>query len=121
MSRFMREISGELGEWWKEHAQKEVQRLLRDDLDNLEIEEDGAAKWKSNGSYLMSDTVEQFLYGGIQISAEATARKREEELKEFVKNYRPSVPTEEEMYEMRAAFGAGAVVVDVISGQRIQL
>ena len=33
-------------------------------------------------------------------------------------NYRPSA---EEQYEMRAAFGAGKTVVDVITGQKYQL
>ena len=46
--------------------------------------------------------------------------KREAQTAEFLASYRHEV-TEEERTEMRAAFGTGATVVDIISGKRIRL
>ena len=84
-------------------------------------EEDGAAKWKSSGNYLPADVVEKLTFAGADFfSAEATAKKREAQTAEFLANYRHEV-TEEERSEMRAAFGPGATVVDIISGKRIRL
>ena len=54
MTRFAREWNGELGAFWQKNAHEEAARLLAQ-RDNIEVEEDGAAKWKSNGSYLPAD------------------------------------------------------------------
>ncbi len=42
-------------------------------------------------------------------------------IREYRKARENYVPSAEEMYEMQAAFGPGAVVVDVITGQRFQV
>ena len=51
MTRFAREWNGELGAFWQKNAHEEAARLLAQ-RNNIEVEEDGAAKWRSNGSYL---------------------------------------------------------------------
>ena len=120
MTRFAREWNGELGAFWQKNAHEEAARLLAQ-RDNIEVEEDGAAKWKSSGNYLPADVVEKLTFAGADFfSAEATAKKREAQRAEFLANYRHEV-TEEERSEMRAAFGPGATVVDIISGKRIRL
>ena len=120
MTRFAREWNGELGAFWQKKAHEEAARLLAQ-RDNIEVEEDGAAKWKSSGNYLPADVVEKLIFAGAGLfSAEATPARREAQTAEFLANYRHEV-TEEERSEMRAAFGSGATVVDSISGKRIRL
>ena len=89
------------------------------------IDENGAACWKSNGHYIMDDMIEKMQAAGCEFNAEATRKAREEQNDKFCAEYtRKQVnrkPSAEEMFEMRAAFGAGAIVVDVISGRKIQL
>ena len=120
MTRFAREWNGELGAFWQKNAHEEAARLLAQ-RDNIEVDVDGAAKWRSNGSYLPADVVEKLIFAGADFfSAEATAAKREAQTADFLANYRHEV-TEEERSEMRAAFGSRATVVDIISGKRISL
>ena len=103
MTRFAREWNGELGAFWQKNAHEEAARLLAQ-RDNIEVEEDGAAKWKSSGNYLPADVVEKLTFAGADFfSAEATAKKREAQTAEFLANYRHEV-TEKERTEMRAAF-----------------
>ena len=54
---------------------------------------------------------------------EATAAKREAQTAAFLDSYRKNYkgPSEEEKAEMRAAFGTGTTVVNVITGQRTKL
>ena len=120
MTRFAREWNGEIGAFWQKNAHEEAARLLAQ-RDNIEVEADGAAKWKSSGNYLPADVVEKLTFAGADFFfAEATAKKREAQTAEFLANYHHEV-TEEERAEMRAAFGTGTTVVDVISGRKIKL
>ena len=122
MTRFAREWNGELGAFWQKNAHEEAARLLAQ-RDNIEVEEDGAAKWKSNGSYLPADVVEKLIFAGEDFfSAEATAAKREAQTAEFLENYRRNHrTTAEERAEMEAAFGKGTTVVNIITGEKIKL
>ena len=120
MTRFAREWNGELGAFWQKNAHEEAARLLAQ-RDNIEVEEDGAAKWKSSGNYLPADVVEKLTFAGADFfSAEATAKKREAQMAEFLANYHHEV-AEEERAEMRAAFGTETTVVDIISGKKMKL
>ena len=122
MTRFAREWNGELGAFWQKNAHEEAARLLAQ-RDNIEVEEDGAAKWKSNGSYLPADVVEKLTFAGADFfSAEATAAKREVQTAEYLGNYRRNHrTTAEERGEMEAAFGKGTTVVNIITGEKIKL
>lgn len=122
MTRFAREWNGELGAFWQKNAHEEAARLLAQ-RDNIEVEEDGAAKWKSNGSYLPADVVEKLIFAGADFfSEEATAAKREAQTTEFLQNYRRSHrTTAEERTEMEAAFGKDTTVVNIITGEKIKL
>ena len=120
MSRFMQEISGALGDWWKEHAEKEVAENVKYADENAVVEDDGAIRWKS-GNYVPDDYCEKLEYAGYHFSRAATAKKRDIQDKKFIEEYRKHYkgPSEEELIEMRAAFGAGTTVVDVITGKEI--
>ena len=59
------------------------------------------------------------------MKTEATKKKRDAQTERELKAYRESMRnhqySDEELFEMRAAFGEGATVVDVITGQQIPL
>lgn len=88
------------------------------------VEEDGAIKWESNGSYLMNDTMKTIRENGFEdFSEEATAKKRDAQIEERLAYYRKTRRgySGEELEEMRNAFGEGTVVVNVITGEEIVL
>lgn len=120
-SRFEKELSGELGDFWKKHAEEEIEKMRGlVEVRGIIIDENGAASWSSNGSYLPSHCVEILVHTGVNFSVEATNYAREKQNEAFLNEYRRknySGPTDEELLEMRAAFGKGTKVVDVISGR----
>ena len=124
MTRFEQEYSGALGNYWRESARKEIERLqAKADAGEILVDENGAASWKSNGRALPSDCAEKLSYTTLDFSLEATAAKRDEETASFLESYRRNYkgPTAEERIEMAAAFGKGTTVVDIISGAQIRL
>ncbi len=123
MTRFQKELSGQLGEFWRKDAEKELDKV-RAELESGEItiDENGVAR-NCIGRVLMSDMLEKLTYITDKVNVENTKAARAEEvsreLEEYRRNYKG--PSEEELHEMRAAFGAGTEVVDVITGQKIRL
>ena len=124
---FANQWNGLLGYYWSEVAREEMKKLY-DQRDNMIIEDDGAVRWKSSGNYLPDDCMEKLEYAPYefskQISREATKIKREEQDKKFIEEYREQmkdhVYTEEELGEMRNAFGSGTVY-DVLADRVIDL
>lgn len=123
MTRFEKEISGLLGAYWVESAKREVKRAVEQAEQMATVESDGAIKWNSNGHYLMDDFCEKLEYAGFNFSRIATAAKRQQQNAEFIESYKAHQRTtsSEEIAEMRAVFGKGTKVIDVISGATIQL
>ena len=121
MTRFEMELSGKLGAFWKGEAEKQIKRMQQR-IENNEIRTNanGGAFWNSNGNYLPADCAEILSHTDFPFSLEETNRARKAQNEAFLKNYRHET-TEEERAEMRAAFGKGTTVVDVISGERISL
>ena len=123
MTRFEKELSGALGAYWKKSAEKELEKI-REELEKglITIDENGVARNRI-GRVLMSDMLEKLTYVTDAVDTEATTKAREEEvtktLKEYRRNARPA--TEEELDEMRAAFGRGKTVVNIITGQEYHL
>ena len=110
MTRFQRELSGELGAFWQRQAEAELERVKADlDSGEITIDEAGVAR-NYIGRALMDDSA-------------ATLAAREAEVKADLESYRATrkAPSAEELAEMRAAFGEGAKVVDVITSEEIQL
>lgn len=123
-TRFERELSGELGDFWKRSAEEEIQKFQDDaDAGKILLDENGGAYWKSSGNYLPADCVEKLLYTDFEFDPDATASARDEQtsrqLKEYVQNYKG--PSAEEIDEMRAAFGTGKTIIDTITGKKIRL
>ena len=125
MSRFQKELSGQLGEKWQRIAQARIEAAKEMFENDVRIDENGAVCWKSNGHYIMDDMIEQMVAAGCQFNIEATRKAREEQnakfAAEYIKQQSNRQPSAEELSEMRAVFGTDAVVVDVISGRKIQL
>ena len=123
MTRFERELSGALGAFWKKEAEKELARIEKDlESGKITIDEKGIAR-NAIGRVLMSDLAEKVSYITDRIDLEATKEARSEavsqELTALRNNARPA--TEEEKNEMRAAFGKGQTVVNILTGERINL
>jgi hypothetical protein len=76
-------------------------------------------RWTSNGAVCPLDACKEY---GIPCDPVAQATAIDEEVEQFLGEYRRMMagrgPSEEERFEMRAAFGRGVEVVDVITGRR---
>ena len=122
MTRFEKEISGALGEYWERSAEKEVEELVAHCDEAAELDENGAIRWKSNGNYLPEDCCEKLVYACYDFDVEATRKAREEQLHKHAEEYKKSMlnmsneARAELEYEIRAAFGPGTKVVNVITG-----
>lgn len=125
MTRFQREVSGELGAYWQRHAIEESENAVVKAKADAVVEEDGAIRWISNGKYIPDDFCEKLEYQGFDFSREATRIAREKQTDKFLEEYRTHCKTaaesEELVNEMRAAFGAGTTVINVITGKRVTL
>lgn len=123
MSRFTRELSGELGAFWKKDAEKELERVRADlEAGRITIDENGVAR-NCIGRVLMDDMLEKVNLLTDKADTEATRAARAAEVEAALEEYRRNYvgPTEEEKTEMRAAFGEGETVVDCITGKAYTL
>lgn len=123
MTRFERELSGELGAFWKKNAEQELAKVKADlEAGKITIDENGVAR-NCIGRALMDDMLEKVEHLTDKADREATRAARTEEnekaLEEYRRNQRKA--TAEELAEMRAAFGEGETVVDIITGRRYSL
>ena len=120
MTRFERELSGALGAYWKTSAEKELEKI-REELEQglITIDGNGVARNRI-GRILMGDMLEKLTYITDAVDAEATAAARDEEVSRSLAAYRANArPTsEDKRREMRAAFGAGQTVVNIMTGER---
>ena len=123
MTRFQRELSGELGEFWKKEAEKQLDKVRAELAEGkISIDAEGVAR-NCIGRVLMDDLLEQLGMVTDKVNAEATRAARETENAAFLAEYRArrNAPSAEELAEMRATFGAGATVVDALTGEKIIL
>lgn len=123
MTRFQRELTGELGEFWKKQAEEQLDKVRAELSEGkITIDAEGVAR-NCIGRVLMDDLLEQLCMVTDRVNAEATKAARAAEVKADIDEYRRTrrPPSAEELAEMRAAFGAGAVVVDALTGEKIKL
>ena len=123
MTRFERELSGALGAYCETSAEKALTKIRQEVGQGLTTIDENVIAKNRIGRVLMSDMLEKLTYITDAVDAEATTKAREEEvaktLEEYRRNARPA--TEEELDEMRAAYGRGRTVVNIITGQRYRL
>ena len=123
MTRFERELSGALGPYWQKDAERRLAQVKADlEAGRITIDETGIAR-NCIGRVLMNDQMELLLRVTDRVDAEATNAAREAEVEAALAEYRANYkgPSAEELAEMRAAFGPGATVVNVITGKKIEL
>ena len=125
MTRFEQELSGSLGEYWKKSAQAEIEKMSQKALDGeIFFGADGVCRWKTNGRVLSGECRMKLAHSPYRelFDEEASREAEEAETAVAMASYRASHrTTEAECREMRAAFGAGTTVVDIISGERTTL
>lgn len=122
-TRFQRELSGELGTFWQRQAEAELEQVKADlDSGEITINEAGVAR-NCIGRALMDDLLEKLLLVTGKADSAATRAARAAEVEADLESYRAArrAPSAEEMAEMRAAFGEGSTVVDVLTGEKIFL
>lgn len=117
-SRFQKELSGQLGKYWKEAAENELIRV-DEMIENgkITIDSKGVAR-NEIGRVLMSDMLEKVEIVNDDVDVKATESARLEEVHNFCAEYRRNytVPTEEELAEARASFKPGTKVVNILTG-----
>lgn len=126
MTRFERELSGALGAYWKSSAEKEIGKMEERQMNGeIFFGADGVVRWTSNNRVMPKDCREILSHTAYRdlFSEEASRAAEDAETAAFLESYRKNYtgPSEEEKAEMRAAFGTGSTVVDVITGKRIRL
>lgn len=124
MSRFEEELNGKWGEYFKNRALEEIEKFqICANNGEILLDDDGGAYWKESGNYLPSNCVEILLHTDFKFSPEATAAARDRQQDEFLAQYRRTahIVSAEELCEMRAAFGPGETVVNLITGESIRL
>ena len=123
MTRFMKELNGDLGAYWKAEAEKELARIKADlEAGQITIDENGVAR-NCIGRALMDDMLEKLALVTDKADRSATEAARAAENAEFLEEYRRNRKphSAEEIAEMRSAFGNGTKVVDIITGETITL
>jgi len=100
---------------WVPDVEKAKQKF-----EDAEIWEDGSVHW-TMGNLVPIDICEMWVAIGL-ISLKNkndTIREREKHLEELRK--KPYVPSEEDLFEMEAAFGKGTTVVNLLTNKRTVL
>ena len=88
MTRFERELSGALGAYWKNSAEKELEEIRKDFAEGkITIDENGVAR-NCIGRVLMSDMLENLTYVTDEVDEEATKAARDEEVTRSLAEYR---------------------------------
>ena len=130
MTRLEQELSGALGDFWKQNAEKGINKIWNQaSQGEILLTEDRAAYWKASGNYLPAECIEKLMHTPYKtvISAEATAEARARQDQEAMERYiqaqakRSAEQRAEEKAEMRAAFGAGSTIVDILTGERFEI
>lgn len=126
MTRFDRELRGEFGDYWKKEAIKYLHKIEEEEVftGKITIDSEGVAR-NCIGRVVMDDVANALDYiiqdGSFRWDKTIEARNKENE--EFLKEYASREPhySSEEIAEMKAAFGEGTKVVNILTGREIQL
>lgn len=125
MTRFEKELNGSLGEFWKKEAEIELERVRAELASGRIIVDHNGVARNGIGRALMDDMLEKVLMVTDKVSAEATREASAAEAKEAIREYKEHIMkhghSEEELLEMRAAFGEGTTIVNIFTGQTIEL
>ena len=125
MTRFDRDLRGEYGEFWKKKAIQYLHRIEEEVFKGeITIDKEGVAR-NCIGRVVVDEVANALDYiiqdGSFRWDKTIEARDKENE--EFLKEYASCNHqySAEELAEMRAAFGEGTKVINIITGREIQL
>lgn len=119
--RLVKEYLGLLGEFWELDAMKQVDKYLKD----ITIE-NNTPRWTMGNGIPRDILALLFVAGKINEAQHENGinfhqKQQEERLAQYIEQQKNREYTEEELFEMRAAYGKGATVVNVITGKKITL
>lgn len=101
----------------------ESERAIKEFANTVKIE--GVLRWKQNGRVPPQELLEFWKHMGFKFNMAKTKAASARETRESLKVYRDRSlslkHSDEDLFEMRAAFGEGATVVDVITGKKTKL
>ena len=125
LTKFELELYGYKGKFWRKDAEKRLVNVRKEIVDGeITIDENGVAR-NCIGRVVMSDGMDIIEHITKKFNRRNTEKALEEETRKFIKEYREQQKdheySQEELAEMRAAFGEGTTVVDVFTGKEIQL
>jgi len=82
----------------------------------------GVVRWNANGSVPPKDILSQWQRLGMTFDHAKTLAAYQKDMDKLVKRLRSAPPPDaEQMSEMRAAFGSGKTVVNVLTGRKTYL
>jgi len=98
-----------------------VERLRKDFQTETYVGKNGELRWKSNDAVIGLDT-----FKSACVEAPATQQAEyEQDVKKAVAEYRKAKEnyqySPEELFEMKAAFGEGTTVIDILTGKKTKL
>lgn len=100
----------------------DAERLLNGFHTDINIK-DGIIRWKSNDNIPPKEILEFWKYIGFAFNYNDCITLQERETQAFLNNYSQNrkSQSEGELDEMRAAFGSGKKIIDVVTGKVIKL
>jgi hypothetical protein len=106
-------------------AKRDVERLLGQFSTDATVDQNGIVRWKKSGRVPPEDILSLWAHVGKPFNLVSSNETREAETNLFLADYRERMqdvlPSAEEMFEMRSAFGEGAEVVNIITGKSTKL
>lgn len=89
-------------------------------IDETNSESGPVVRWNTNDRIPFEDMLQEFVTAGWigQVELNNSLRQRKIEDRIAIENYRKNYrgPSQEELFEARAAFGAGKKIVNVLTG-----
>lgn len=100
-------------------------KFALENVDQIYIDDNDCVRWKSNDRVPSDECIDTWVRFGIKFDPEKSKKVRKEEDKAFLDSYRERMqsyePSEEELFEMKSAFGKDVTIVNVITGKSVNL
>lgn len=125
MTQFELELFGYKGNFWRKDAEKRLKETEEEiKSGKITIDENGVAR-NCIGRVVMHDMMDIIEHVSKDFNRKNTEKALDKENREFLEEYRKQQEnhelSQEELFEMRAVFGEGEIVMDVITGKEIKL
>lgn len=121
MTRFEMELRGVFGERWVANANRELDRVEQKLHEGKITIDDNGVAYNCIGRVLDDEEAQKVHFVTCRINLEATAEAYARECAELVARMNQRSYSSEEIGEMKANFGEGSVIVNVLTGERIVL